>query len=94
MANFFKHLIARAAAKPRHFLPIDEDLPFVGMQNPQHAFDHHRFARTGAADHHQRVSGLQHQIDPIQHDLVSEALLHASKFDLGSVAAAGIALTS
>ena len=81
-AEFSQVGFARIAAKSRHRLSIHQNLARVGAQESEHAFDHHRFAAAGAADHHQRLTRLDREVDAVEHHFRAEALLDASQLHL------------
>src|SRR5262249_45169953 len=67
--EFPEQRVACAAAKVRDFLAVDEDLSGLGPENAKHALDHHRFAGAGSADHDERLTLLDGEIDTIENDL-------------------------
>ena len=74
-AELAQHHVARMAVKMRHQLAVDENLAGIGAQNAEHAFDHHRFAGAGPADHHQRLAVVDLEIDAVEHHFAPNRFL-------------------
>ena len=69
----------------RHVLAIDLDHAGVGFENAEDAFDQHRLAGAGPADHHNRFAGGDIEIDAAQHLLFTEGFGDAAQPDFGNV---------
>ena len=76
-----------AVACASTFCAVDLDDAGVRLQQPEHAFQQHRLAGAGAADHHHRGAGRHVEIDAVQHHLVAEGLAQAADADLGTAGA-------
>src|SRR5262249_7608385 len=81
-AQFSQHGVAPPPMQVRDLLAVDEDLAGLGTQDAKHTFDHHGLSRARAADHNQRLTLFDREIDAVEYDLPAEALLHAPKLDL------------
>jgi hypothetical protein len=53
------------------------------MDDAENAFEHHRLAGAGAADHHQRLAALNGDVDAVQHRLRPEGLADVVELDMG-----------
>jgi hypothetical protein len=81
-AEFAQHAIALGAAHAHHLLAVDLDAAAVGQDQPEHAFERHRLAAAGAADHHHRFADADLEVEAVQHALLAERLVEAADLDL------------
>ena len=83
-AETLKILVTRRALEADHLFACHLDRAGFGLEDAEHAFQHHRLAGAGAADHHQRMALGHRQVDTVQHMLGSEALLDAVENDMSN----------
>src|SRR3546814_1774638 len=62
---------------------VDPDAALVRPDQAQDAFQHHRLAGAGAADHDEALARAELEVDALEHALGAEALRDALKLDLG-----------
>jgi len=82
-AEFPELRLALRAVDVRHVFAIDEDRAGIGLEDAKNAFDRDRFPRPRPPDDDERVALVDDDVDAVEHDLGSEALLDPAKFDLG-----------
>src|SRR5204863_1899798 len=61
--------------------PVDQDLAFVGRDQPDQRLDRHRLAHARRADDEHHLARLDAQIHAAQHLLAGEGLAHAAELD-------------
>ena len=66
------------AVQPDGFLAIDPDRPGIRFEQTEDAFQQHRFAGAGAADHDDGFAGRHVEIEILQHHLAPERLAQAT----------------
>ena len=67
----------------RHFIAVDKNLAALRTQDSEHALYHHRFAGTRTANDYQRLAARNREIEPVEHGLRTETLLHTTQLDFG-----------
>jgi len=67
----------------QHVATIDLDAAGVGLDQSEDALQQHRLPAAGPADHHQRGSWRDVEVDAVQHYLGPEGLLEAANPHLG-----------
>ena len=77
---------ALAVAEADRLLAVDLDRAAVGPHEAEDAFEQHRLAGAGAADHHQRFARRDSRSRPLQHLLRPEGLFDAAQRDLRQAA--------
>src|SRR5205823_3761829 len=68
--------------EPDNFLPVDPDRAGVGLKQAEDAFEHHRLAGAGAADHDDALPFADVEVDAVEHQFRPEALPEAAHLDL------------
>ena len=72
---------ARWRGALQHVLAVDLDDAGIRRDQAEDAFDQHRLAGAGAADHHHAGAGHDVEIDAVQHLLVAERFFQAADAD-------------
>jgi hypothetical protein len=80
-ADFRADRLTRAAALGEDVDAVDLDGAGVWLDQAEDAFDQHRFAGAGTADHHHRGAFGDIEIDAVQHYFIAERLAQAAQAD-------------
>ena len=76
---------ALVAGQRQDILAVDLDAAGVGLDQAEDAFQQHRLAGAGAADHHHGGARHDVEVDAVEHELVAEALCRLRRRIFGVV---------